>query len=73
MTDSAAVSYTHLSNVFNMVTKRGLAMEDAEIRWIDCNIGSGLTMKYPAVDVYKRQYIHSVGFIKKTVIFYSSH
>ena len=24
-------------------------MEDAEIRWIDCNIGSGLTMKYPAV------------------------
>ena len=35
--------------VFNMVTKRGLAMEDAEIRWIDCNIGSGLTMKYPAV------------------------
>jgi len=36
------------SNVFNMVTKRGLAMEDAEIRWIDCNIGSGLTMKYPA-------------------------
>lgn len=37
------------SNVFNMVTKRGLAMEDAEIRWIDCNIGSGLTMKYPAV------------------------
>lgn len=37
------------SNVFNMVTKRGLAMEDAEIRWIDCNIGSGLTMKYPGV------------------------
>lgn len=37
------------SNVFNLVTKRGMAMEDAEIRWIDCNIGSGLTMKYPAV------------------------
>ncbi len=37
------------SNVFNLVTKRGLALEDAEIRWIDCNIGSRLTMKYPAV------------------------
>ncbi len=36
-------------NVFNLVTKRGVAEEDAEIRWIDCNIGSGLTMKYPAV------------------------
>ena len=36
-------------NVFNLVTKRGLAHEGAEIKWIDCNIGSGLTMKYPAV------------------------
>jgi Fe-S cluster assembly protein SufB len=37
------------SNVFNLVTKRGVAMEDAEVRWIDCNIGSRLTMKYPGV------------------------
>jgi Fe-S cluster assembly protein SufB len=37
------------SNVFNLVTKRGLAMEQAEIKWIDCNIGSRLTMKYPGV------------------------
>ncbi len=37
------------NNVFNLVTKRGLAMEEAEIRWIDCNIGSRLTMKYPGV------------------------
>ena len=36
-------------NVFNLVTKRGLAMEGAEIKWIDCNIGSRLTMKYPGV------------------------
>lgn len=36
-------------NVFNLVTKRGVAEEDAQIRWVDCNIGSGLTMKYPAV------------------------
>jgi Fe-S cluster assembly protein SufB len=37
------------ANVFNLVTKRGVAEEDAEVRWIDCNIGSRLTMKYPGV------------------------
>ena len=36
-------------NVYNLVTKRGLAHEEAEIKWIDCNIGSRLTMKYPGV------------------------
>ncbi|MGF1482900.1 MAG: Fe-S cluster assembly protein SufB [Opitutales bacterium] len=36
-------------NVYNLVTKRGMAEEDAEVRWIDCNIGSRLTMKYPGV------------------------
>jgi Fe-S cluster assembly protein SufB len=36
-------------NLFNLVTKRGIAHEEAEIRWIDCNIGSRLTMKYPGV------------------------
>ncbi len=36
-------------NVFNLVTKRGIAMEEAEVKWIDCNIGSRLTMKYPGV------------------------
>jgi Fe-S cluster assembly protein SufB len=37
------------SNVFNLVTKRGMADEGAEVKWIDCNIGSRLTMKYPGV------------------------
>ena len=37
------------NNVFNLVTKRALAAEEAEVRWIDCNIGSRLTMKYPGV------------------------
>ena len=37
------------TNVYNLVIQRGMAMEGAEIRWIDCNLGSGLTMKYPAV------------------------
>ncbi len=36
-------------NVFNLVTKRALAHEEAEVKWIDCNIGSRLTMKYPGV------------------------
>ena len=36
-------------NVFNLVTKRGIAHENAEVRWIDCNIGSRRTMKYPGV------------------------
>ena len=37
------------NNVFNLVTKRAMAHEEAEVRWIDCNIGSRLTMKYPGV------------------------
>ena len=37
------------NNVFNLVTKRAMAEEAAEVRWIDCNIGSRLTMKYPTV------------------------
>ncbi len=37
------------NNVFNLVTKRAHAEEEAEVRWIDCNIGSRLTMKYPGV------------------------
>ena len=37
------------ANVFNLVTKRGIAHEEAEVKWIDCNIGSRLTMKYPGV------------------------
>jgi Fe-S cluster assembly protein SufB len=36
-------------NVFNLVTKRAIAHEEAEVKWIDCNIGSRLTMKYPGV------------------------
>lgn len=49
----AKIQYVTVQNwadsVFNLVTQRGMAMENAEIRWIDCNIGSRLTMKYPAV------------------------
>jgi len=37
------------NNVYNLVTKRGYAYENARIEWIDGNLGSKLTMKYPAV------------------------
>lgn len=35
--------------MYNLVTKRAVAYEDATMEWIDGNIGSKLTMKYPAV------------------------
>ena len=37
------------ANVYNLVTKRGIAHENAVVEWVDGNIGSKLTMKYPAV------------------------
>ena len=37
------------SDVFNLVTKRAVAYEDATMEWVDGNLGSKLTMKYPAV------------------------
>ncbi len=37
------------NNVYNLVTKRAAAYEDAAVEWIDGNLGSKLTMKYPAV------------------------
>jgi Fe-S cluster assembly protein SufB len=36
-------------NIYNLVTKRAHAHKNAEMFWLDCNIGSKLTMKYPAV------------------------
>ncbi len=37
------------SNVYNLVTKRAVAEEDATMEWVDGNLGSKITMKYPAV------------------------
>jgi Fe-S cluster assembly protein SufB len=49
----ARVRYTTIqnwsSNVYNLVTKRAVAYEDATMEWVDCNLGSKTTMKYPAV------------------------
>ena len=47
----ARIRYTTVqnwsTNVFNLVTKRAVAYEDATVEWVDCNLGSKLTMKYP--------------------------
>ncbi|MBU0508401.1 Fe-S cluster assembly protein SufB [bacterium] len=49
----ARVRYTTIQNwsrnVYNLVTKRTLAEEDATMEWVDCNLGSKITMKYPSV------------------------
>jgi Fe-S cluster assembly protein SufB len=50
---SARITYTTIQNwspnVYNLVTKRARAEEEAHVEWIDGNIGSRLTMKYPSV------------------------
>jgi len=37
------------SNVYNLVTKRAMAYGDSVMEWVDGNLGSKLTMKYPAI------------------------
>ena len=37
------------TNVYNLVTKRAVAYENAVMEWVDGNLGSKLTMKYPSV------------------------
>lgn len=48
----ARVRYTTIqnwsNNVYNLVTQRALVYEDATMEWVDANLGSKLTMKYPS-------------------------
>ena len=50
---NAKIRYTTIQNwsdnVYNLVTKRAIAHEGATIEWIDGNLGSKVTMKYPAI------------------------
>lgn len=52
----ARVRYTTIQNwsynVYNLVTKRAVAYDDAIVEWIDGNLGSKVTMKYPSVYMY---------------------
>src|SRR6266498_3569407 len=47
------VRYTTIQNwadnVYNLVTKRAVAYKEATMEWVDGNLGSKLTMKYPSV------------------------
>ncbi len=49
----AKVQYTTIqnwsNNVYNLVTKRALVYGNGEMCWLDCNLGSKATMKYPSV------------------------
>ncbi|MFN2528881.1 MAG: Fe-S cluster assembly protein SufB [Candidatus Baltobacteraceae bacterium] len=51
--EGASIRYTTIQNwyrnIFNLVTKRAIAYKNATVEWVDGNIGSRLTMKYPAI------------------------
>jgi Fe-S cluster assembly protein SufB len=68
----AKVRYTTIQNwsidVYNLVTKRAHAYEGARVEWVDANIGSKATMKYPSVYLlgkYASAEIISVAFAGK--------
>ena len=50
---NARVRYTTIqnwsNNVYNLVTKRAVAYQDSVMEWVDGNLGSKLTMKYPSI------------------------
>lgn len=51
--EGATIRYTTIQNwsknVYNLVTKRAVAYKNAKVEWVDGNLGSKLTMKYPAI------------------------
>jgi Fe-S cluster assembly protein SufB len=51
--EGASIRYTTIQNwyrnIFNLVTKRAIAYKNATVEWVDGNIGSRLTMKYPSI------------------------
>ena len=56
------------NNVYNLVTKRAMAYENSVMEWVDGNLGSKLTMKYPAIYMMEpgaRGEILSIAFASK--------
>jgi Fe-S cluster assembly protein SufB len=56
------------NNIYNLVTKRAYAYQDSVMEWVDGNLGSKLTMKYPAVHMMEpgaRGEILSIAFSSK--------
>jgi Fe-S cluster assembly protein SufB len=67
--EGASLRYTTVQNwsknVLNLVTQRSIAKKDASIEWLDGNLGSRTTMKYPAVYLAEpgaRGRVLSVGY-----------
>ncbi|MFP4358968.1 MAG: SufD family Fe-S cluster assembly protein, partial [Puniceicoccaceae bacterium] len=65
----AGVQYITFQNwskrIFNLVQMRALAFDGAHVKWLDCNVGGRLTMKYPATVLAgkgSRSEIVSIGF-----------
>ena len=73
--ESSTIRYTTIQNwsqnVYNLVTKRAIAEKNARVEWIDGNLGSKITMKYPAI-ILKGEKAHgeviSVAFAGKNQI-----
>ena len=67
--EHARVRYTTIqnwsTNVYNLVTKRAIAQEHATMEWIDGNIGSHTTMKYPSIILNGK---HAAGTINSLSI-----
>jgi Fe-S cluster assembly protein SufB len=70
--DDAYIRYTTIqnwsNNIYNLVTKRVVAHKNATVEWVDGNIGSKQTMKYPAVYMLEpgaRAEILSIAFASK--------
>lgn len=55
---NSRIRYTTIQNwapnVYNLVTKRAIAYENAKVEWIDGNFGSKVTMKYPCIILKER-------------------
>ena len=70
--ENARVRYTTVQNwsknIYNLVTKRARAEKNAVMEWVDCNLGSCVTMKYPSVYLYgegARGEVLSIAFTGK--------
>lgn len=68
----AQVRYTTIqnwaNNIYNLVTKRAFAYRDATVEWVDGNLGSKVTMKYPAIYLMEpgaRGEVLSIAFASK--------
>ncbi|MFH2019842.1 MAG: Fe-S cluster assembly protein SufB [archaeon] len=70
--EGSTIRYTTIqnwsTNVYNLVTKRAVAYANSRVEWIDGNLGSKITMKYPCI-ILKGEHAHgevvSVAFAGK--------